>query len=141
MAYEHRRVVRFDDVDFARLVYFPRLFEYCHDAFEDFFRDEVGVAYATMLQKRGVGFPVVNTTADFRAPLRFGDPVRIVMETLRVGARSIANRYRLFQDEREELCAVLRIVTASISMERISSVDLPEDVREAFRRHLVVPSE
>src|SRR5215211_4566554 len=141
MAYEHRRVVRFDDVDFARLVYFPRLFEYCHDAFEDFFRDEVGVPYARMLQERGVGFPVVSTTASFQAPLRFGDPVRTVLETLKVGARSITNRYRLFHDERPAQCAEVRIVTASISMDQIASVAVPEDVREAFLRHLVAPSE
>jgi YbgC/YbaW family acyl-CoA thioester hydrolase len=141
MAYEHRRVVRFDDADFARLVYYPRLFVYCHNAFEDFFRDEVGVPYARMLQHRGVGFPVVNASADFRAPLRFGDPVRTVMETLRVGRRSLTNRYRLFHDERQQLCAELRIVTASISMERIVSVDLPEDVRQAFLRHLADASD
>jgi 4-hydroxybenzoyl-CoA thioesterase len=139
MAYEHRRVVRFDDVDFARLVYFPRLFEYCHHTFEDFFRDEVGIPYALMLQQRGVGFPVVSTSADFQAPLRFGDPLRTVMETVRVGTRSLTNRYRLFQEEREELCAEVRIVTASISMERIASVDVPQDVREAFLRHRVEP--
>jgi 4-hydroxybenzoyl-CoA thioesterase len=140
MAYEHRRVVRFDDVDFARLVYFPRLFVYCHHAFEDFFRDEVGVPYAVMLQQRGVGFPVVSTSADFEAPLRFGDPVRTVMETLKVGAHSLTNRYRLYHEGRNVLCAEVRIVTASISMERIASVAVPEDVRQTFLRHLADPA-
>lgn len=137
MAYERRRVVRFDHVDFARLVYFPRLFGYCHEVFEDFFRDEVGVPYPLMLQERRVGFPVVSTSADFQLPLRFGDPVRIVMETLKIGKRSLTNRYQLFHDEREELCSEIRLVTASISMERVVSVDLPDDVRQAFSRHLV----
>jgi 4-hydroxybenzoyl-CoA thioesterase len=136
MAYERRRVVRFDDVDFARFVYFPRLFGYCHETFEDFFRDEVGVTYPLMLQERRVGFPVVSTSADFQLPLRFGDPVRIAMETLKVGRRSLSNRYHLFHDEREELCSEVRIVTVSISMDRVESVDLPDDVRRAFQRHM-----
>jgi YbgC/YbaW family acyl-CoA thioester hydrolase len=136
MAYERRRVVRFHEVDYARIVYFPRLFAYCHEAFEDFFRDEVGVTYPLMLQERRVGFPVVSTSAEFQLPLRFGDPVRIVMETVKVGARSLTNLYHLFHEEREELCAQLRIVTVSISMDRVESVPLPDDVREAFERHL-----
>jgi 4-hydroxybenzoyl-CoA thioesterase len=136
MAYERLRVVRFDDVDYARIVYFPRLFGYCHETFEDFFRDEVGVTYPLMLQERRVGFPVVSTSADFQLPLRFGDPVRIVMETLKVGRRSLSNRYHLFHDEREELCSEVQIVTVSISMDRVESVDLPDDVRRAFQRHM-----
>ena len=137
MAYEHRRVVRFEEVDFARIVFFPRLFVYCHQTFEDFFRDEVGVPYPYMLQERRVGFPVVSTSADFAGPLRFGDPVRIIMETERVGTRSLTNRYRLFQEDRGALCAQIRVVTAAISMDRMSSVDLPDDVKDAFNRHLI----
>ena len=137
MAYEHRRVVRFEEVDFARIVFFPRLFGYCHQAFEDFFRDEVGVPYPYMLQERRVGFPVVSTQADFEGPLRFGDALRIEMDTLRVGARSLTSRYRLSQEDRGELCAEIRIVTAAISMDKMTSVEVPDDVRDAFARHLV----
>lgn len=136
MAYEHHRVVRFEEVDFARIVYYPRLFGYCHQAFEDFFRDEVGVSYPEMLQQRGVGYPTVHAESDFRAPLRFGDPVRVVMETAKLGARSITSRYRLFHHTRNELCSEIQVVTVAIAMATVTSVDIPDDVRAAFARHL-----
>lgn len=135
MAYEHLRVVRFDEVDFARIVYYPRLFGYCHQAFEDFFRDEVGVSYPDMLQQRGVGYPTVHAESDFKSPLRFGDPVRLVMETVKLGARSITSRYRLFHQTRNELCSEIQVVTVAISMATVTSVDIPDDVRQAFARH------
>ncbi len=137
MAWEHRRTVRFEDVDFAQLVFYPKLFVYCHNAFEDFFRDEVGVSYSEMLQKHRVGYPVVHAQVDFKAPLRFGDPVKVVLETKKLGTRSITCRYRLIDEQRDLLCAEFEIVTAAISMDTYKSVDLPEDVRAAFERHLI----
>jgi 4-hydroxybenzoyl-CoA thioesterase len=137
MAWEHRLTVRFEDVDFAQLVFFPKLFAYCHNAFEDFFRAEVGVSYSDMLQKRRVGYPTVHAEADFKAPLRFGDVVKVVVETKKLGTRSITCRYRLYDEAKGTLCAEFEIVTAAISMDTYQSVDVPEDVRRAFGRHMI----
>ena len=137
MAYTQRFPIRFDDVDYARVVYFPRLFVYCHWTFENFFTEEARLPYSEMLGKRKVGFPIVHTEADFKAPLRFGDTCRIVMEAVQVGSGSLSNRYRLYLGESQKLCAVVQIVNASIAMDTFKPTPLPEDVREAFLNHLV----
>jgi 4-hydroxybenzoyl-CoA thioesterase len=124
--------VRFPDVDFARVVYYPRFFDYCHQVFEDFFAAEVGTPYAAMLQQRKVGYPSVHAQADFRAPLRFGDTARIEMTTLSVGDRSIALRFRVLKGPL--LCAELEVVCASVDMEGFIGVPVPDDVRKAFER-------
>src|SRR5438094_171983 len=116
MAYVHRIPVRFDDVDYARIIYFPRLFGYCHQAFEEFFAREANVPYAVMLRDRKLGFPSVHAEADFKHPLRFGDVCRVVMETLKVGTHSLTNRYRLYLGETETLCAEARLVTVAVGM-------------------------
>ncbi len=138
MAYVQRITVRFDEVDFARVVYFPNLFGYCHRVFEQFFADEVKVPYAQMLQARKVGFPTVHTQADFRAPFRFGDVCRVVMETTQVSRRSIRSRYRLHPGDSPQLAAEVTLVTAPVDMDRFRAVDVPEDVRAAFERHAAV---
>ena len=124
--------VRFPDVDFARVVYYPRFFDYCHQVFEDFFGAEVGVPYARMLQERKVGYPSVHASADFTSPLRFGDVVRIEMATESVGEKSINCRYRLFRQD--VACAELKIVCVSIDMDTFKGVKVPDDVRAAFER-------
>jgi len=136
MAYVQRIRVRFEDVDFARIVFFPRLFGYCHSAFEDFFEKEVGATYADVIIKRRVGFPAVRAHGDFKSPLRFGDVCRVVMETNYLGRRSITCGYKLFQGETEQLCADLEIVAVAINMDKFESVDIPKDVSAAFLRHL-----
>ena len=128
--------VRFEDVDYAQVVYFPNLFGYCHNVFEDFFEREVGALYATMLRERRVAFPSVHAEADFKKPLRFGDRVRIELDVVSVGRTSIRSRYRVFPDEGAELLAELSIVTAAISLDTFESIEIPPDVRAAFSRHL-----
>ena len=137
MAYTQRINVRFDDVDFAQIVYFPRLFGYCHWVFEDFFAKEVGLPYAEMLGKRKVGFPTVHAEADFRAPLRFGDCCRVAMDTVKLSQKSITNRYRLYLGDSQKLCSKVELVTVAISMDDFTPVSIPEDVRVAFLNHLI----
>ncbi len=137
MAYVQRVKVRFDDVDFARIVYYPRLFVYCHRVFEDFFGNEAGISYSDILQKRRIGFPVVSAKADFKSPLHFGDTCRIVMETIHLGRRSLACRYLLYLGETEQLCAEIEVTTVAINMDDFTSVDFPDDFGLLFRKHLL----
>ncbi len=135
MAYVQRLKVRFDDVDFARIVYYPRLFGYCHSVFEDFFAAEAGMSYADVLQKRRVGFPVVSAKADFKSPLRFGDTCRISMETIHLGKRSLTCRFRLYLGESNRLCAEIEVTSAVVSMDDLSPVELPADFRTLLEKH------
>ncbi len=135
MAFAKRIKVRFDDVDFARVVYFPRLFGYCHQTFEDFFAEELGVPYAVMLQERKVGYPAVHAEADFQRPLRFGDVCRVELQTVKVGDSALTNRYRLFLGETRTLCAQVEIVTVAIDMADFTAKKVPDDVRKAFLKH------
>ncbi len=136
MAFIKKIPVRFDDVDFARVVYFPKLFGYCHQTFEDFFAEAVGITYAQMLQQRKVGYPSVHAEADFKRPLRFGDIVRISMETVKLSSKSITNRYQLFLNDTATLCSQVEIVTVPIDMDTFKAREVPEDVRMAFLNHL-----
>ncbi len=136
MPFVRELLVRFPDVDFARVVYYPRFFDYAHQVFEDFFAAEVGVPYARMLQERKVGYPSVHCEADFKYPLRFGDVVRIEMSTDAVGERSITSRYRL--STKGTACAVLKIVTAPVDMDTFKGMRVPDDVRAAFARFLLI---
>jgi 4-hydroxybenzoyl-CoA thioesterase len=135
VGYERRLPVRFPDVDYARVVYYPRFFDYCHQVMEDFFRDEVKVSYVEMLTTRKVGFPSVHAEADFSKPLRFGDEARIVMESTKVGQGSVHLRFTLFNGDATEKAAVVKVVVASVNMDTFTGVPMPDDVKQAFERH------
>ena len=139
MAFERPFTVRFHEVDFARVVFYPNFFEYAHRVFEDFFAAEVGCPYVEMLSVRNVGYPAVHVEADFKAPLRFGDSGRIAMETAALSRRSATLRYDFWLGESRH--ARVTVVVASIDLKTFTPVELPSDVRVAFSRHLTSSAE
>lgn len=134
MSFVSRRRVRFEDVDYAQVVFFPNLFVYCHNVFEDFFAAEVKTPYAKMLGERRVAFPTVHTEADFRAPLKFGAEIRIEFDVLALGRSSITSRYRLYDERAGALLAEVKIVTSAIALDTFTATEMPADVRSAFTR-------
>ena len=75
----HRRAVRIQwgDCDPAGIVYFPRYFAMFDDSTAALF-EHVGFRKPQLLATFGIiGFPVVDVSASFRAPCRFGDDVVI----------------------------------------------------------------
>jgi 4-hydroxybenzoyl-CoA thioesterase len=126
--------VRFADVDHARIVYYPRFFHYFHIAFEEMFEQVLGVPYPEVIDREHVGFPSVRTECDYRAPVRFGDVLRIRVTCARLGKRSVTLHYRAERERDGVLCAEARVTTACVDMRTFTSQDIPARYRELFSR-------
>ena len=88
-AYETTLPVRFGQVDYAGIMFYPRFFENFHAVFEDMFGDKLGVPYMSVLKDRRIGFPTVQIDTSFHRPFRFGEPMRLVIDVLSTGRTSI----------------------------------------------------
>ena len=128
--------VRFGDIDHAGIVYYPRFFHYLHIAFEEFFDREFGRTYPEVLDDEHVGFPVVHTEADYRAPARYGDVLRIELTCTRIGARSVTLRYRARRSVDGVECVEAKVTTACVDLRTFASQDVPPRYREMFSRFL-----
>ena len=131
--------VRFGDIDHAGIVYYPRFFHYLHVAFEEFFDREFGRSYPEVLDDEHVGFPVVRTEADYRAPARYGDVLRIELTCVRIGARSVTLRYRARRSADGVdgvVCMEAKVTTACVDLRTFKSQDVPPRYRDLFARFL-----
>lgn len=128
--------VRFADVDHARIVYYPRFFHYFHVAFEELFEREFGLSYPEVLDREHVGFPAVRTEADYRAPARYGDVLRIHVTCRRIGARSVTLRYRAVRAADGVECVDASVTTACVDMRTFRPQDVPPAHRALFERFL-----
>jgi 4-hydroxybenzoyl-CoA thioesterase len=137
MAFTSRLRVRFADIDWARVVYFARFFDFAHRTFEDFFNEHAKLPYADVLAVRKVGFPIVSSQAEFFAPLRLGDTARIVMDVTRLSKRSVTSRFTLFRGETEERCAVITLKQAAIDTGSFQGIELPADLHALLAEHVV----
>lgn len=129
------RPVRFADVDAARIVFFARHLEYCHDALEALFAPLPG-GYAAMINDREVGVPSVKIEVEYHAPLRYGDTARIETVVERLGAKSVTFRHAIKRARDGLACATVRQVVVLSDLRTLTSIAIPDDVRALLAAHV-----
>lgn len=133
----HPREVRFGECDPAGVVYFPRFFEWFHEAMEAWFGQALGRPYAEVLQE--YGFPAVESQAQFKAPCRLGERLDIEVRVLRLGRSSFTLGYTVRGEDGDlraegHTAAAMIVVIPGVGGQ-FKAVRIPPDLRariEAF---------
>lgn len=130
---------RFGDCDPAGIVYFPKFFDFFHQAMETWFC-AIGAPYDDVIVGRQIGFPAVHTEADFRAPTRFGEAIDVQLRVEKLGNTSIRFGYRVHAPGETQprvtgatVCVVMDLDPQSPGFRQALAV--PDDLRariEAF---------
>lgn len=134
----YERPVRFEDVDAASIVFFGRYLGFAHEAMERFFEDLDG-GYVDLITKRRVGFPAVRAEIDYRAPLRYGDTVRIETSCEKIGNKSAVLFYRMIRRGDGIVVAEVRHTVVTSDLDAMKSCPMPDDVRRQLEAHLLHP--
>lgn len=130
MAFRTTLTIRFGDIDYAGIVYYPRIVHFFHVAMEEFFSKGLGNDYARVLKEHRLGLPTVHLEADFRRPFQFGDRVDVEVFVEHLGNRSIRWRYRIFQQSSDEISVEGRVVTACVDLDTFTTISVPDWLRE-----------
>jgi YbgC/YbaW family acyl-CoA thioester hydrolase len=88
------RRVRFQDVDAAGIVFYPRVLEYFSDAYMAWLH-EAAIDIPRTLELGEIAFPLVHAEADYLRPLRFGDTISVEIAATKVGETSFTIGYRI----------------------------------------------
>lgn len=129
------RVIRFEEVDAAGIVFFAHFVGYAHEAMERFFAGIDG-GYAGLILERRVGLPAVRVEMSFSAPVRYGDGLRIETSASRVGNRSATLHYRMFRTSDGALSADMTHTVVTTDLRSLTSCEMPADVRAALTANL-----
>lgn len=132
-AFETVIPVRFGDVDYAGIMYYPRFFQNFHAVFEDMFGARLGVPYMSILKERRIGFPMVKIATDFRQPFRFGDPMRLRIECTRIGNSSIDFLYRGFNGKAAEPSVEAKATVVTVNLDTLAPIPIPPDILGVLR--------
>ena len=129
-AFLTQQKVRFGDVDPAGIVYYPKVFDLIHEAFEDLWDVHVGKRYYHLIGEERLGFPLVNSEVDFQAPMRFGDRPVIRITCFHVGNSSLGLRY-VFQVD-GLTCVDAKMTVCCIQLDELRAVPIPDEYRVRF---------
>jgi YbgC/YbaW family acyl-CoA thioester hydrolase len=126
--------VRFGDVDPAGIAYYPRIFEFIHQATEALWDVHVGRRYFYLLSEEKLGFPLAHSEVEFKHPLNFGDRPIVKVTAFKVGKSSLGLRYKFFVDEVE--CVEARMTVVCVDLDGLKPRALPTKYREKFEELL-----
>ncbi|MDZ3831628.1 MAG: thioesterase family protein [Sphingopyxis sp.] len=87
--FQTRLPLRFGHCDPAGIAYYPRCFELCDAAVEDWTAAILGVDRRRMHGDMRLGLPTVDMHATFHQPCRLGDLLDFTVDVVRVGRSSI----------------------------------------------------
>lgn len=118
------RPIRFQDVDAAGTIFYPRLLAYFSDAYLALLID---ARLQDDVARGALRTPVVHAEADYLAPLRFGDTATIAIVRARVSERSFILGFRVTRQD--GITAALGQVTHVNIDASFKAAPLPEALR------------
>lgn len=125
------------DIDAAGIAFSGRLVVIALEALEAGLSVN-GLDFATLIRERRYGVPLVHLEADFRHPLRHGDPVELDLVCERIGEHSYTCRVDLVQAD-GTVAAQVRFVAAVVDMATFRATAVPPAMRAALER-LMAPA-
>lgn len=123
------RVVAFQDVDAAGIVFYPRVLEYFHDAYVAFL-DAHGCPLSKALDEGVWAAPIRHAEAHFFKPMRFGDPVDVAIVRAHVDGSAVTFGFRITRGEK--VLAVGQSTHVWVDRKTFQRIDLPEVLGRAF---------
>lgn len=126
--------VAFGDVDSAGIMYYPRLFHYCHLGLEAFAEEALGRTYADLLDVGDRGFPTVRAEAEYLIPIPYGTILQIGVTVRHIGNSSLKLEMEFGEEGSDVVFAVAKLTKVCVAMKQFASVPLSDEFRGAFQR-------
>lgn len=129
-AFRAKFKVHFGDIDQAGIVYYPRFLHKFHVALEEFFSDELGIDYPTLVLRHRIGLPTVHLETDFKRSLRYGDAFEVEIRVRSLGETSITFGYTVYLEDQQEISATGHNITVCLDMVSFQKRQIPNWLRE-----------
>ena len=116
--------------DCAGRLYFARLFEMAHQAYEEFL-DTREIPLSKLLEMSQFHLPICACHGEFSQPIGLGEAISIELILEKISRRSFTLHYRFLGEEGQEK-AWVKTTHASVGSKTHESIDLPDQIRRAL---------
>ena len=130
-AFVDQRAVRFQDIDAAGIIFYPRVLEMFHDAYGALL-SFAGCPLPEVIKRGEWIAPARHAEADYFKPLRFGDEIRVEINRAHVSDTEVVLGYRIVRGAEAELCVVGQVVHTFVDYSTFKRRPMPDAVRRAF---------
>ena len=124
MTYRYQKVVQFSETDMAGITHFANFAKWAEEAEHTWLR-ELGIP---VIDSNG-GWPRVHFSIDFKAPVRMGETILVVLDIEKLGGSSIAYNFVINSASSEVVYATGKMVTVYVGMDG-KPQEIPNDWKE-----------
>lgn len=132
--------MRFQDVDHAGIVFFAKLYEYCHIAYEDFVEEVLGLGPHDFFEVKQFGAPLVATRSEHVHPLYHGDKLIVEAHVSKLGRSSMTMAYIIKNQDGVTTCRVW-MTHAFITRQGFKSMPIPDGIRADLTPYVFLENE
>lgn len=129
--------VRFGDADPAGIMYFPKVFEFAHESFEEFV-DACGIGWKNWFRPGPYIVPIRQVSAEFLRPFFPGRKYRVRGYVSKLGASSFEMSYEFTSNEGELVTrARVQMVHVFADTTTKTKIPVPADIRTKLEKYLI----
>lgn len=131
----HTRIpVRFEHVDLAGIVFYPRYFEMINQAVESWFAEALHCPFSRFHIEMRMGIPTTHFDVHFDAASRIGDELEFALILTQLGNTSFTIDHAVTCEGESRLRIRQRLVC--VTLDGIRPVRIPGEIRERMMDYL-----
>ena len=137
-AFTKKETVRFQHVDFAGIVFYPRFLEMLNNIVEDFYDEALNMPFKN-IHKTG-GIPTVDLKIQFKKAARLGDVLTKYLWVKKLGSSSMTCGFK-FEHQDGSTCLEGEVSLVRVAFndgrDEIKSSPFPDDMRAKLEQYLI----
>lgn len=130
--FTYKRKINFHDCDPAGILFFARIFELCHSAYEEMISSfELGEDY---WNNPDYVVPILHSEAKYRNPLKYGDTAGVEIQVTVLKDSSFELSYKC-RNQNGDDCAEVRTVHVFVERSSWKKHPMKESIKNGLAKH------
>lgn len=128
------RRINFFDCDPAGIIFYSRLFDFCHSAYEQLI-ESFSISEDYWNNSHYV-VPIIHTECDYYSPIKYGDEIEIILSVSELRNSSFELTYNIIK--KDEKCASVKTIHVFVDKEDWKKTNIPDEILIGLQKHLSV---
>ena len=127
-----KRKIQFHHCDPAGIMFYSRIFDFCHSAYEELINQvELEEDY---WQNEKFVVPIIKSEAQYLVPISYDEEITIELTVNNIRNSGFELNYKCINEE-EETCALVKTVHVFIDAESWEKIEIDPQVKSELEKH------
>lgn len=131
--YIYKKKINFYDCDPAGIMFYGRVYELCHAAYEAMI-ESCNLNYDYWTNDKFI-VPIIKSEASYHKPMKYGEEISVEIEVAQLKSSSFELVYEC-KNTKGEKCVKIRTVHVFVDKNNWEKTDIVYEVREGLEKHL-----